>query len=205
MHSRSIDRSIWRSAQLRGQVHGQHRQILLHLDFLGPPPHPLLPNPRNKVWLLSGGQFLLASYRGELRCWSVADNRLIWQYTDPRPRSHVSGFAAEVVDEGRAVVIVIGSHMNQDPFLMFVEVVRLDLLHETPHSILLCDIPYMASTDPSFLSCTTVCGDFAVVQYFTKHADPEHMGRGPIFGHKAEPLACTSLNNKGILQREGSN
>jgi hypothetical protein len=59
--------------------------------------------------LLPGGRFVVFVGSGRLRCWSVLEDRLLWEYTG-RPEwtaFSVKMFAAETVEEGRAIMLVI--------------------------------------------------------------------------------------------------
>jgi hypothetical protein len=59
--------------------------------------------------LLPGGRFVVFVGSGRLRCWSVLEDRLLWEYKG-RPEwtaFSVKMFAAEAVEEGRAIMLVI--------------------------------------------------------------------------------------------------
>jgi hypothetical protein len=56
---------------------------------------------------------------GQLRCWSVAEDKLVWKYeSDWRSSAaYIEEFAVEVVDEGRTAVIAVGISTPVMPFL----------------------------------------------------------------------------------------
>ena len=59
--------------------------------------------------LLPGGRFVVFVGSQGLQCWSVLENRLLWEYAG-RPEwtpFSVKMFAAETVEEGRAIMLVI--------------------------------------------------------------------------------------------------
>jgi hypothetical protein len=86
--------------------------------------HPSIPSEdivdRDRAVLLFGGRFVLFSYSGILKCWSVLEDRLIWEYKG-QGSSFVKEFSTQLVDEGQAVMIVIGVWVMQTacvlPFL----------------------------------------------------------------------------------------
>jgi hypothetical protein len=45
-------------------------------------------------------------------CWNLKEKRRIWMYEEEPRRSVVCKFAAEVVDEGRVAMIVLGLHVT---------------------------------------------------------------------------------------------
>jgi hypothetical protein len=57
--------------------------------------------------LLPGGRHVLLNNRGVLECWDVAEDRLTWKYETSLTGS-LCEFAAEVVDNDQAAVIIIG-------------------------------------------------------------------------------------------------
>jgi hypothetical protein len=75
-----------------------------------------------KVKLLPGGRFVLFTNFRQLRCWSVAEDKLVWEYKGDWKSSmaSVDEFAAEVIDEGRAAVIAVGVSTPTMPFLTWV-------------------------------------------------------------------------------------
>lgn len=56
---------------------------------------------------------------GQLRCWSVAEDKLFWEYDWEWKSSmaSVDEFSAEVINEGQAVVIAVGICTPTMPFL----------------------------------------------------------------------------------------
>ena len=90
------------------------RQIVLHPQiYLGPG----VLEWENEPKLLSGGQYVLFNSRRTLECWSVAEDRLIWTHQSEWQFATVLQFAAEVVDDGRAAVILICQRTTSDPEL----------------------------------------------------------------------------------------
>lgn len=73
---------------------------------------------RDHVTLLPGGRYVLIFASGVLRCWNVAEDCLVWDYGgsgDPGPLVRVS--AMEVVEEGRAVIVVASFSRTIGAFL----------------------------------------------------------------------------------------
>ena len=68
----------------------------------------------NEPKLLSGGQYVLFNSRRTLECWSVAEDRLIWTHQSQWEFATVLQFAAEVVDDGRAAIILICQRTTSD-------------------------------------------------------------------------------------------
>ncbi|KAJ7898495.1 hypothetical protein B0H13DRAFT_1884227 [Mycena leptocephala] len=62
----------------------------------------------NPTKMLDGGEYVLFNnYTTTLECWNVHRDTLIWTYDKHDPKSHVSQFAAGVVDgDGSANIIV---------------------------------------------------------------------------------------------------
>ena len=61
--------------------------------------------------LLPRGQFVLCSNLDGLRCWSVKDDQLLWQYQGHWSSFQVAEFDAEVTEGGRVAMIAIAVHM----------------------------------------------------------------------------------------------
>ena len=75
------------------------REITLNTNSGGWKPPVLLP----------GGRIVVFVGSGKLRCWSVLEDRLLWEYPG-RPEWNsfsVKMFAAESVEEGRAIMVLI--------------------------------------------------------------------------------------------------
>jgi hypothetical protein len=48
-------------------------------------------------------------------CWNLEERRIVWRYQGNwKCKFRVSCFAADVTDNGRSVVIVIGLHLQRD-------------------------------------------------------------------------------------------
>jgi len=60
------------------------------------------------VQLIPGGQYLLFREKSLLECWSLVEKRVVWRYQRDSNDSSKAWltFAYEVVEEGRAVVII---------------------------------------------------------------------------------------------------
>jgi hypothetical protein len=66
------------------------------------------------VELLPGGRYVLFNNWRELECWDVKEDRLIWTHEStlgPTSSPNVVAFAAEFVDDGTALMIVVGQRM----------------------------------------------------------------------------------------------
>ena len=126
---------------------------------------------------------MLYTNGGQLRCWSVIEDKLVWQYQcDWRSSAaNVDEFSVEVVDEGRAAVIAVAISAPAMPFLTCVcppifagavltqscssksvDVVRLDLGCRTSSSIVHHDLLGFFETDIPF--STQICGDFVIAR-----------------------------------------
>ena len=159
------------------------RQISLNPDL---PPNSDGFDAMDKAKLLSGGQFLLFTYRGRLRCWSVAHDRHVWEYHGHWNSSSVNHFTAEVIEGGRAAMIAVvswvpagmsaGLHLLYDSFSLglrvmlnrlnserFVDFVYVDFLQGTGYSVFLHPVPPpIRDRGVRYLSIK-FCGDFAVL------------------------------------------
>jgi hypothetical protein len=71
---------------------------------------------RDHVKLLSGGRFVLVFASGVLRCWSVAEDRLVWEYRGLPNVPLIDIYAVEVIEEREAVAIVAGCGRTFDAF-----------------------------------------------------------------------------------------
>lgn len=99
-----------------------------------------------KLQLLPGGRFLLSQTNYSIiECWETVENRHIWRYNAPCAgvTAKVWGYAAELIDDGQAVMIVVGTcrsgtHGSLQDFL---EVVRLDLNTGLSKSVLTESVP----------------------------------------------------------------
>lgn len=91
--------------------------------------HPLSDDEsfalKDEAKLLPGGQYVLFTRDGRLRCWSVMEDRLVWEYQGQWESYQVREFAAEVVEDGRAATILLGICVAEPllstcvPFLSF--------------------------------------------------------------------------------------
>jgi len=147
----------------------------------------------DKAKLLPGGRFLFFTHLGRLRCWSVIDDRLVWEYQGQWDSYQVREFAAEVVESGQAGVVIIGicvieallpmcvfyffcvsSSVNRRSSHRFVEIVRLDFSREISHSIFVHRAPDMFPGDDNPFSSPQICGDFAIIQ-LTQYLENEFL------------------------------
>jgi hypothetical protein len=78
--------------------------------------HPRIPVGQgilfweNEAKLLPGGRYVLFCNWRSLECWDVIHDRLIWTHESALSRDnspHVLKFAADVVDDGKALLIVV--------------------------------------------------------------------------------------------------
>jgi len=143
---------------------GIARQLVLNANL-----QPKLPHLRliDEARLLPGGQLVLFANQGRLRCCRVTRNAPIWEYrghwTSPY---YVRDFAAEVIEDGEAVMIAVGisvtSPFSSSCYHHFVDVIRLDVLRGTSHSVFSHQLPETTTETVSF--SVKICGDFAVVR-----------------------------------------
>lgn len=119
-----------------------------------------------KANLLSGGRFVLFTNMRQLRCWSVAEDKLVWEYEGDWGSStaYVDEFSAEVIDEGRAAVVAVGLSVPTMPFLTnkCLDVIHLDLCQGMSYSIIRHDLAGLIEAGIPF--STQVCGDFAIAR-----------------------------------------
>ena len=79
-------------------------EIVLSPDL---PPNSLRFGSEDEVKLLPGGQQVLFTNRGKLRCWSVVLDIFIWEYQGHWDSLCVTDFAADVIGDGRVAMIII--------------------------------------------------------------------------------------------------
>ncbi|KAF8237752.1 hypothetical protein L208DRAFT_1388657, partial [Tricholoma matsutake] len=112
--------------------------------------------------LLPGGRFVLFKDQERLYCWNVADDRLFWKYQpiplDPR----VCDFDPDVIDEGRAVIIVVGVYLHATSNY-YVDVIHLDLLCGTSYSFFPGSSFSFESGSGVHISSVKVCDNFATI------------------------------------------
>jgi hypothetical protein len=137
---------------------------------------------RNEAKLLPGGKYVLFQNHKRLECWNVAEKRLIWIHQSRQEIAAVCDFAAEMINDGQAVVIIICqriyfNHLNREKCVLchsqvgssslsnmccsFVEIVHLDFLTEEP-LLLLCAFVPKTNYDNPYVH-PRVHGDIAVV------------------------------------------
>jgi hypothetical protein len=105
-------------------VHGPHswskserqKPFAAHRVILNPPIDRVssFSKPEDQVKLLSGGRFVLFYAGGALKCWSVAEDKFLWEFRGTLERPLVHVLAMEVVDDGQAVAIVAAFVRNVD-------------------------------------------------------------------------------------------
>ncbi|RDB16906.1 hypothetical protein Hypma_002541 [Hypsizygus marmoreus] len=110
--------------------------------------------------LLSGGQFVLFQHQGTLECLSTDSGKHIWQYHGPVENVTVKSFAAEVVDEGQAAIIMVGVRTSDHHKQNFVEILRLDLRTGSAKTLIQERTPETSYDNP--FSGFKICGDFAI-------------------------------------------
>ena len=123
---------------------------------------------------------MLFTNQGGLWCWNVADDRLVWQYeasgrSQDGYYSHtVCHFAADVINEGRAVIIAIClslsaplcvhtsllqmSMLREVCSTKFADIVHLDLIHGISYSIFPHD--YFTVNEVAHTLSVKICSDF---------------------------------------------
>ncbi|KAJ7665993.1 hypothetical protein DFH06DRAFT_264432 [Mycena polygramma] len=135
--------------------------------------HPpgIVASKENEARLLDGGEYVLFN-NATLECWSVRHDKLIWAYDIHGPGSFVIAFAAEVLDGGHSVNIVV---CEQSWFVLgndqsTVRVMKLDFdtgSSKTLFSNELADVTSYGFTD------ARICGDIAcaVLQHWQNGLD----------------------------------
>ncbi|RDB28118.1 hypothetical protein Hypma_001468 [Hypsizygus marmoreus] len=123
------------------------------------PDHPNNIGYLNEVKLLSGGRYILFQHQDTLECLAVEDGKHIWQYRGHWESFNVLKFAAEVVDEGKAVIIMVGIR-TYDTKQNFVEILRLDFSTGSATTLIKEKTP--KTTYDNVFSSMKICGDFAV-------------------------------------------
>ncbi|RDB30925.1 hypothetical protein Hypma_004927 [Hypsizygus marmoreus] len=117
----------------------------------------------NKPQLLSGSEFLLFQKDATLECWSTMSLQKIWEYAAKYDLYTVTSFTAEMTDDRRGIVMLIGLHVMTDETLVWkniVELVHLDL--ETVVSNTLLEERVPDTQLHTGLSHFKVLGDYAV-------------------------------------------
>jgi hypothetical protein len=160
------------------------RSISLHhnLPVIAPWPYFSLLHGTG-LRLLSGGQFVLFVNQGKLYCWNVATDRLVWKYhANGRISEHlytVREFAAQVIDGGRAAIIVVRvaldtilcvrtssllqtAMLNEIHSNSFADIIHLDLLNGTSYPVFPRTNYYVGSAGNS-VSSIGICGDFVTI------------------------------------------
>ncbi|RDB16905.1 hypothetical protein Hypma_002540 [Hypsizygus marmoreus] len=112
------------------------------------------------IRLLSGGQFVLFQHQATLECLSINGGKHVWQYRGSWEDYEVRSFAAEVVDEGQAVIIMVGVRISDQHRRNFVEILRLDLRMGSAKTLVLEPAPN--TLDESPFTGFKICGDFAI-------------------------------------------
>ncbi|KAG5642491.1 hypothetical protein DXG03_002715 [Asterophora parasitica] len=106
-------------------------------------------------------------------CMDVRMNRRIWAYEGHADRwsmAFVKSFAAQVIDEGKGVNILLGLRTNDEifpaPRRNFIELINLDLTSGSSASILLAEAPASFEDNP-FLRLE-IQGDFALAYMLSR-------------------------------------
>ena len=62
---------------------------------------------------------MLFTHAGKLKCWSVFEDRLIWEYEGQQDFTCVREFVYEVVEGGQAAVVVVGVWVGHTACVLF--------------------------------------------------------------------------------------
>ncbi|RDB28087.1 hypothetical protein Hypma_001472 [Hypsizygus marmoreus] len=112
------------------------------------------------VKLLSGGQFCLFSGPSTLGCFDLAQSKVIWSYRGSwTDELWATDLDVQVIEGGRAAVILLGVHVLKEHPENFIELLRLDLVSGATTRLLLQQAPDFVVN----ISCGNICDDFAVV------------------------------------------
>ncbi|KAJ6454200.1 hypothetical protein C8R45DRAFT_1222952 [Mycena sanguinolenta] len=148
-------------------------------DELGPVAREITLHPRTpltdlkEVKLLPSGRYVLLLNLNQLRCWNVAEDRLIWEYFAVEEHTRLLAFAAEEPGAGDSLVIVICARTFPPAGVSenYVDIINVDLEIGTHRSLLIArclDSP----TDNPFYQLG-IRGELAVVSI---HSRPQrHM------------------------------
>ncbi|KAJ6476855.1 hypothetical protein C8R45DRAFT_1216698 [Mycena sanguinolenta] len=147
------------------------RKITLHPDIT-------MNSTADVVKLLQSGRYVLFTNSFELKCWSVADDSLVWRYTsiiDIDPEDiEVQEFAAEETEADVTIMVCIRTYPdNGDPRQNYVEIVNLNLRTGT-HASLLLARAHDSEIDNIF-SDPVICGALGVVKLNLDGAKDLHM------------------------------
>ncbi|KAJ6557963.1 hypothetical protein B0H19DRAFT_1149276 [Mycena capillaripes] len=131
--------------------------------------HPpgIIYSKENATKLLNGGEYVLFN-NTTLECWSVQPDKLIWAYDKNGPESHVFQFAAEMVDGGSSVNIIVCERSwtvgGYDQSL--IQIVKLDFNTGNSTRLLLNELP---DTKSYGFTDAKICGSIAsaVLQQWT--------------------------------------
>jgi len=135
---------------------------------------PLAGVPR----MLPGGRYIMYHNAKKLECYSLVEEKLVWRYISSSAGDVVDTYTTDMMDYGRAVVIMVGLHYEGNPSIKFVETVRLDLNSYVSQSLLYAKIPkpvveHGPNSPPALtilsiceLTRPRVCGDFAAIILF---------------------------------------
>ncbi|KAF7346099.1 F-box domain-containing protein [Mycena sanguinolenta] len=115
-----------------------HTKYIVH-------PREIVASNLNQPKLLNGGEYVLFN-NATLECWSIHRDELVWAYEKSGPEFSVVEFAAEVIDGGDSVNIVVcerswtlsGTGSEQS----LVQVLKLDLYTGSSTQLLLNRNPY---------------------------------------------------------------
>jgi hypothetical protein len=105
--------------------------------------HPIIhigagcPYWQNEAKLLPGGRYLLFRNHNSLECWNVAEERLIWIHQCRPGLAVVCDFAAEMINDGQAAVIIICQRIYTD--------------HPNREKCVLCHLHVGSSSLPNFV------------------------------------------------------
>ncbi|KAJ7267621.1 hypothetical protein B0H12DRAFT_117619 [Mycena haematopus] len=135
------------------------KEIVLHPQFnLGEQP------AFNESELLPSGRNLLFKNSKVLECWDVAQDRLVWRHTSvlaSSPRFSVARFAAEEINAGDALVVMVCAQCEDimGQYFKFIEIVKVDIRKRTQYPLLFARVP----TNRVGFSNPVICGPLAAV------------------------------------------
>ncbi|KAJ7452650.1 hypothetical protein FB451DRAFT_1282771 [Mycena latifolia] len=104
----------------------------------------------NQAQLVSSGRYVLFNNWTTLECWDVTQDRLVWKHTSTVDDARVVAFAAEEIEGGNALVIMIcqRTYPRSDDRKNLVEIVELDVRQGTHDVLLFTGTPDTYYDDP---------------------------------------------------------
>ncbi|KAF8171082.1 hypothetical protein K438DRAFT_1982356 [Mycena galopus ATCC 62051] len=114
----------------------------------------------NLAKLLPSGRYVLFKNWDELKCWNVADDRLIWKHTSVLQDASVLEFAAEEMYAEDSLIVMICLRVMDEPRKNYVEMISLDVQTGTPNQLWIARAPDSDYGDP--FRSTVISGALAV-------------------------------------------